>query len=63
MKHVLKLTDHDEDKEIDFELEWLLSLTIQERFQLMTQRTRELIELLERNGYRKPFEIIKRTQT
>lgn len=63
MKHVLKLTDHDEDKEIDFELEWLLSLTTQERFQLMIQRTRELNELLERNGHRKPFEIIKRAQS
>lgn len=61
MKHVLKLTDQDEDKEIDFELEWLLSLTVQERFQLMIQRTRELNELLERNGHRKPFEIITRT--
>lgn len=60
MRHILKLTDHDEEKEMDFELEWLLSLTIQERLQLMIQRSRELIELLERIGHRKPFEIIKR---
>ena len=58
---VLKLDDHDEQKEIEFELSWLASLTLQERFQLMFQKTRELIELLEKNGHRKPTQIIKRT--
>ena len=33
----------------------------QERFQLMFKKTRELIELLERNGHGRPAQIIKRT--
>lgn len=61
MAPILKLADHDEEKEIEFELSWLLSLTLQERFQLMFKKSRELIELLERNGHRRPDQIIKRT--
>ena len=60
MSPILKLDDHNEEKEIEFELSWLLSLTLQERFQLMFKKTRELIELLERNGHRRPDQIIKR---
>ncbi len=58
---ILKLTDHDEEKEIIFELNYLLSLSIRERFQLMFNRNRELINLLEKNGQRKTPEIVKRT--
>ena len=61
MSPILKLQDHNEEQEIEFELSWLLSLTPQERFQLMFKKTRELIELLERNGHRRPAQIIKRT--
>ena len=61
MTRILKLDDHDEEKEIDFEISWLLSLTLHERFQLMLKKTRELIDLLERNGHRRPSQIIKRT--
>ena len=58
---ILKLTDHDEEKEIIFELNYLLSLSIRERFQLMFNRNRELINLLEKNGHRRSPEIVKRT--
>ena len=58
---ILKLTDFDEEKEIQFELDFLLSFSIQERFQLMFSRTRELLEILEKNGHRRSTEIIKRT--
>lgn len=58
---ILKLTDHDEEKEIIFELKYLLSLSIRERFQLMFNRNRELINLFKKNGHRKTPEIIKRT--
>jgi hypothetical protein len=61
MSPVLKLDDHNEEQEIEFELSWLLSLSLQERFQLMFKKTKELIELLERNGHRRPAEITKRT--
>ncbi len=32
MAPVLKLDDHNEEQEVEFELSWLLSLTLQERF-------------------------------
>jgi hypothetical protein len=38
MTPILKLDDHDEEREIEFELSWLLSLTLQERFQLMFKK-------------------------
>ncbi|KPL00935.1 MAG: hypothetical protein AMJ91_02425 [candidate division Zixibacteria bacterium SM23_73_3] len=61
MSPVLKLDNHNEEQEIEFELSWLLSLSLQERFQLMLKKTKELIELLERNGHRRPTQIVKRT--
>jgi hypothetical protein len=61
MAPVLKLDDHNEEQEIEFELFWLLSLSLQERFRLMFKKTKELIELLERNGHGRPAQIIQRT--
>ena len=58
---ILKLDKHDEKKEIDFELAYLASLSIRQRFELMITRTREILTLLEQSGHRKPSEIIKRT--
>lgn len=61
MAPVLKLDEDNEEQEIEFELSWLLSLSLQERFQLMFKKTKELIELLKRNGHRRPAQIVKRT--
>ena len=49
---ILKLTDSDEEKEIQFELDFLFSLSIQERFQLLLNRNIELLKILEKNGHR-----------
>ena len=35
------------------------SLTTQQRFEMMFRKSREMAEMLERRGYRKPFEIIE----
>ena len=59
MTPILKLDDHNEEQEI--ELSWLLSSSLRERFQMMYKKTKELIELLEKNGHRRPAQIIKRT--
>jgi len=59
--HILKVDGDDPDGELAFELEWLQSLTTQERFELMLRKSRELKEMLERHGHRKPFEVIKRS--
>ena len=58
---ILKLSKHDEEKEIEFELNYLRSLTTEERFQMMFSKTQEMLELLKRRGYRKTTQIIKRT--
>jgi len=58
---ILKLDKHDEYKEIEFELDYLTSLTTRQRFQMMFTKTEEMLSLLrERNEHRKITEIIKR---
>ncbi len=61
MSPILVLDHDDEEKELEFELAFLRSLTTQERFDLMFQRSREMAEMLLRHGYRKPSEITERT--
>ncbi len=61
MTPILKLDEHDEDKEIEFELDYLLSLTVEQRFQMMFKKTEEIRNLLKNNGYGKTIQIIKRT--
>lgn len=58
---ILKLDEHDEYKEIEFELDYLTSLTTSQRFQLMFKKTEEMLSLREeKNVYRKGTEVIKR---
>ena len=57
---ILKLDRHDEDKEIEFELDYLTSLTTKQRFEIMFTKTRELRSFLKRDKPRKTTEIIKR---
>jgi len=58
---VLKLEKDDEQQEIEFELDYLLSLTTQQRFQMMTQKSREMLLLLRRNEHGKSTQVVKRT--
>ncbi len=57
---ILKLDRHDEDKEIEFELDYLTSLTTSQRFEMMFRKTREMLRLLKKDGRRTTTEIIKR---
>jgi hypothetical protein len=57
---ILKLAADDPERELEFELAYLRSLTTQERFDLMFRKSRELAESLARHGHRKPAEILKR---
>lgn len=59
--HILKLKRHNAKKEIEFELKFLKSLSVKKRFELMFKKTKEIFSLLEKNGHRRPFEVIKRT--
>lgn len=59
--HILKLTKDDEEMELEFELEYLRSLTFEERLHMMRQKSREMMRQMVEHGYRRPFEIIKRS--
>jgi len=63
MSPVIKLdpSEQDETRELEFELDYQLSLTTAQRFEMMLRKSRELAEELLRRGHRKPVEIIKRT--
>jgi hypothetical protein len=61
MSPILKLDADDEDKELEFELDYQRELTTQQRFELMFRKSREIAEVLLRHGHRKPFEIVKRS--
>lgn len=50
-----------EEQELKFELDFLLSLTTGQRFELMFERSRQMAEALEAHGYRAPSSILKRT--
>ena len=58
---ILKLSKSDESQEIDFELDYLASLTIRDRFQMMLQKNREMMSLLKPHGSQKTTQVIKRT--
>jgi hypothetical protein len=58
---VLKLGKTNESQEIEFELDYLASLTTRQRFQMMLQKSREMALLLKRNGHRKSTQVVKRT--
>ena len=58
---VLKLRQDNERAEIEFELDYLTSLTTQQRFDLMLRKSREMASLRKRHGSRRTTQIIKRT--
>lgn len=58
---VLKIEKDDENREIEFELSYLRSLTTRERFMLMQKKSEEIKKMLRSRGYRKSFEIVKRS--
>ena len=60
MSPILKLDRDDPEKELAFELDYQLSLTTRQRFQMMIQRSNEVKRMLIERGFVKPVEIIKR---
>ena len=57
---VLKTRTHNERLEIEFELDYLTSLTTQQRFEMMLRKSREMAFLRKRHGNRRTTQIIKR---
>ena len=60
MLPILKLEKDDSEKELEFEINNQLSLTTQQRFEMVFRKSREIAQLLIGNGHQKPSEIIKR---
>jgi len=60
-ERVLKLAVGDEEKELEFELDYLSSLTFEERLKMMREKSREMLKQMIDHGHRRSFEIIKRT--
>lgn len=58
---VLRLSASDEEKELEFELDYLSSLTFEERLKMMREKSREMLKQMIDYGHRRSFEIIKRT--
>ncbi len=63
MSPIIKLQpdEQDEERELAIELDYQLTLTTAQRFEMMLRKSREIAEELLKRGYRKPVEIVKRT--
>jgi hypothetical protein len=59
--HILALDGDDPEKELDFEVKFQMSLTVQQRFTMMLERSEELAERMIRDGRRRPVAVIKRS--
>ena len=57
---LLKLAKDDPQREFEFELDYLLSLTTRQRFEMMERASRQVMLTLIRHGHRRPSEIVKR---
>ena len=57
---ILVLRKPDRKREIEFELQYLASLSLNQRFSLMLQKSKELKTNLINNGHRETSAIIKR---
>jgi hypothetical protein len=60
-RSILKLHDDDEQKELEFELDYLRSLTFEDRLKMMREKSREMLKQMVEHGHRRRFEIFKRT--
>ena len=59
--YICQLDHDDDDKALEFELEFQKSLTTNERFEMMFEISNRIKEILIKNGHRKPTEIIQRS--
>ena len=59
MPPILKCDKDDEERELDFELDYQLSLTAEERFRMMFQKSKELKEMKKAAGRARDKEDMK----
>ena len=58
---ILKLEADDEARELQFDLDHLRSLTIEQRFEMVLTQSEIVARILLDRGHRKPSEIVKRS--
>ncbi|MBI3587425.1 MAG: hypothetical protein HY088_09880 [Ignavibacteriales bacterium] len=58
--HILILDDDNPEKELQFEIEFQLSLTPAERYEIMDSLVQDTLELTTRNGYQNTPAIVAR---
>ena len=61
MPPIYKIGPEDEVDELELELEFQSTLTVEQRYRMMINASRTILKMLIDNGHKKPFEIIKRT--
>jgi hypothetical protein len=59
---ILKTHADNERAEIEFELDYLASLTTQQRFEMMLRKSREMAALRKRHERRTTTQVIRRTE-
>ncbi len=60
MTRVLKLDQDDPAREFKFDLDYLLSLTSAERYEMMLRRSSDAVERMIHHGHLQPVEVVKR---
>ena len=58
---ILKLDENDDAREFRFNLDYLRSLTVEQRFEMVLTQSEIVARILIDRGHRKPFEIVKRS--
>ena len=59
--HILILDDDDPEREMKFEIEFQLSLTAAERYEIMDSLVQDVLELTNRSGYQNTPPIVTRS--
>ena len=59
--HILILDDDDPEREMKFEIEFQLSLTAVERYEIMDSLVQDVLEFESRNGYQNTPPIVARS--
>ncbi len=57
---ILVLDKHDPEREFEFELDWLMSLTSKQRYEMMLRLSTDALKRMIHDGYLKPVEIVER---
>ena len=61
MPPIYQIGPDDDVDELELELEYQASLTVDQRYKMMISASRTVLKMLIDNGHKKPFEIIQRS--